>query len=223
MIKAVIFDLDGTLVDTEHLHYRAWQQVLRKHKIKLSARVFKKRLAGIGTSKTAEYIVKNYRLSEQAKSLGQEKRDFYFENLIDQVRPRKGAVKAVRSLHKKFRLAIGTSNIRKEAGFLVKNLGFGKYVKIIETGDHHRLKPKPDIYLAVAKKLGVKPVECIVVEDTAVGVIAAKRAGMYCIAAPNGYTHTQDFSRADIKVSGLDKIDLKKIRKLEKIYNGDHN
>lgn len=98
----------------------------------------------------------------------------------------------------------------------MKTAGLKKYFDIRVNGnDVKKSKPNPDLYLLAAEKLGVKPKECVVIEDSVTGIHAAKNAGMFCIAVPNKYIKNGDFSKADIIVKSLKEIDLDLINSLQ--------
>lgn len=214
MIKAVIFDVDGLLADTEPLHFLAWKETLEKYGIKLAKADFMK-VAGIGTAPTAAYIARKYALDSGA--LFKEKTGIY-ARLIKKVRLMKGAKDAVMEFKKSVAVAAASSSRIEDVSFVLRKVGILRLLDSITTGSEvKRIKPYPDIYLLAAKKLHLKPKECVAFEDTSAGVTAAKRAGMYCVAVPNGYTKTQDFSRADLVAKSLKNIDMKKILNMDKM------
>lgn len=102
----------------------------------------------------------------------------------------------------------GTSHILKKAGLL------NTFDVIVTSEDYTNRKPSPESYLTTAKKLHYNPVNCVAIEDSRVGVEAAKNAGMKCIALPNEYTKHQDFSKADLVVYSADNINIELLNNL---------
>lgn len=214
MIKAIIFDVDGLLADTEPLHFLAWKETLKKYNIRFTKNIFMKELAGIGDVATAIYLAKKYGLG--SATLVKAKRKIYFK-LLKNVKPRKGAKGIAIRFKKFFPVAVASSARSKDALFVLKKIGMLRLFDSITTReDVKRVKPYPDIYLLAARKLGFEAKECVAIEDTEVGIMAANRAGMYCVAVPNEYTKIQDFSNADLVVKSLDQINIKKILNIDK-------
>ncbi len=209
MIKAVIFDVDGLLADTEPLHFMAWKEVVEKYDVKLTKYVFIKRLAGIGGAETAIYFSRKYGLDHRI--LLKEKARIYTK-LRKKVKPMAGAKAAVLKFRKIMPVSAASSSRTNDVSYVLKKIGVLKYLEHVTTADEvKRVKPFPDIYLLAAKKLRLEPKFCMVFEDTSVGVEAAKRAGMYCTAVPSGYTKLQDFSMADVILKSLKNISVEKI------------
>jgi len=144
-----------------------------------------------------------------------EERNHMYRGLMKRARERKGAIRLVRKLRKNLKVCVATSSKRNEAITVLRNAKFSGLFKKIVTGSNvKRLKPYPDVYLFAVKKINAKPAECIAIEDTEVGVAAAKAAGMKCIAVPHAFSKKQDFSLADKVVKSLSSIDDKLIQSL---------
>jgi len=112
-------------------------------------------------------------------------------------------------------LALTTSGGPNSTEKILKKTGLDKIFSVVITNaDYVKKKPNPEPYLTTAKKLGLEPSECVVIEDTPVGVESAKAAGMKCIALPNEFTKKQDFSKADLIVDSADKITIKMLNSL---------
>lgn len=182
-IKAVIFDVDGTLVDSMWI----WRQVdiefLSRRGIELPVDL-QKDIEGISYTGTAEYFKKRFKLSESVEEIKEEWRemadDFYNSKI-----PLKDGVREVLELYrnKGMKLGIATSNSRELVNTMLKRHKLELYFDKIRTScEVPRSKPYPDVYLQAAKDLDAEPEDCLVFEDTVAGVNAAKSAGMKVVA-----------------------------------------
>jgi len=116
---------------------------------------------------------------------------------------------------KKIPLALTTSSKIESTMQVLQRAGLENTFEVIVTyEDYQRRKPDPESYLLTAKKLNLQPKDCVVIEDSYVGLCAAKSAGMKCIVIPNKYTKDQDFSKADLIVETADKIDIDLLKKM---------
>lgn len=182
-IRAIIFDLDGTLVDSMWI----WKQIdidfLEKRSIKLPE-TLQKDIEGMSFTETAEYFINRFSLEEPLEVIQKEWNEmakvFYSSHieLKDQVLP----LIEYASLNK-IKLGIGTSNSRELLNEVIEAHGIKHYFESMRTScEVQKGKPNPDIFLKVAEDLNVEPKHCLVFEDTHAGVIAAKRAGMKVVA-----------------------------------------
>jgi len=209
--KALIFDQDGTLLDTETMHCKSWIRIAKKHKVSFTKEDFKG-FAGKGDLVIANYVKEKGNLDMSGDDLREEKRDFYKKHL-DSIGLTNGALHILKQGKKaKMPMAMATISPKEETMRAVKRLGLGKYLTVIIDKDYvgdDRIKPYPDIYLAAAKKLGINPKDCCAFEDSLTGVEAAKAAGMTCIAIPTKYSRHFDYSQADLVIKGLDRVIIK--------------
>ncbi|MDW7661386.1 MAG: HAD family phosphatase [Bacillota bacterium] len=182
-IKAIIFDLDGTLVDSMWI----WKQIdidfLEKRGIILPEDL-QKQIEGKSFTETAKYFIERFDLNESIEEIQSEwnemARQFYAERI-----PLKPGVKQLlmnAKLHG-IKMGIGTSNSRELLLEVIKAHQIEGFFETIRTScEVSQGKPFPDIFLKVAEDLGVSPAECLVFEDTHAGVLAAKNAGMKAVA-----------------------------------------
>ena len=209
-IKGVIFDMDGTLIETTEADYLAWKRVFTDYHKELS---FEDYFPLIGMKSA---IVVQSRLSldeeETKKALSQKMK--YFSEIVTekgiQVVPY--AIKFLKQLKaKNFKIALATSSRQEKMNLVLQLTNLTPYFDVIVTGDLvQKSKPAPDIFLKAGEKLQLKPDDCLVVEDAANGVKAAKNAGMKCVAITT--THTEDLlQQADLVITSYEDLDLQKI------------
>lgn len=209
-IKGVIFDMDGTLIETTEADYLAWKRVFADYHKELS---FEDYFPLIGM-KSAMVVQSRLSLDEEEtkKALSQKMR--YFSEIVTekgiQVVPY--AIKFLKQLQEEhLKIALATSSRQEKMKLVLQLTNLTTYFDEIVTGDLvHKSKPAPDIFLKAAEKLQLKPEDCLVVEDAANGVKAAKNAGMKCVAITT--THTEDLlQQADLVVNSYEDLDLEKI------------
>lgn len=200
MIKAVFFDLDGVVVDSEFLNVKAAIMSFKDACIDL-AEEDKQIIVGRHPADYYDIFLRKYKFD--SKKMKERHLANYYNN-YHEVYIFKDTQRLIIHLKDlKMPLALVTSSPRKSVDLKVNGrFDFAKIFDVIITFDDcSTRKPFPDAYLMAAEKLSVKPANCLVFEDTAIGVEAAKNAGMKCIALPNGYTKNQDFKKADLIIS----------------------
>jgi len=182
-IEAVIFDVDGTLVDSMWI----WKQVdiefLGKRGITLPERL-QSEIEGMSFSETAIYFKARFDLVESLEEIKAEWNDMAEEYYKKHIKLKDGAKELLRLLHQKgYILGIATSNSRELVDHMLANHDIRQYFSNIRTScEVEKGKPHPDVYLKVAEDMCVKPENCLVFEDTLAGVMAAKAAGMKVFA-----------------------------------------
>lgn len=210
MLKAVIFDMDGVLVDSEPLHYEVNRITMQeKFGVDLDYEYYKQY---IGSTVMAMWnkIIKDFSIegytAEALFDLSEEVK----ERLVDeQGYPEvAGVVSFIKAISSKYKLAVASSSALVNIEKNVNKLGIAEDFDALVTGlSVANPKPAPDIFIKAAKELGVKPEECIVVEDSCNGTRAAKAAGMACIGFINPGSGEQDLSAADYLFEAFDNID----------------
>jgi beta-phosphoglucomutase family hydrolase len=216
MIKAVIFDMDGVIVESEPIHVEAETQIMLKHGVRITA----EELRGY-TGTTAEFefndLIRKYKLNTTAETLFNEKEDILFKLLEEKTEPTKGVIDLIKKLKQQgFKLAVATSGHRKLAYYYLRKLGLETFFDtVVCAEDITRSKPDPEIFLKAAQRLGVEPFECIVIEDAKFGVEAAKKAGMKAVGYRNPSSGNQDLSKADWVVSDFTKLNLQELLRTE--------
>lgn len=201
--KAVLFDMDGVILDSEPLHVAAFQATLGRFGYELDTNGYEAYFAG----KTDEEGFKQYFdfLNEQAdiRAIMSEKAKTYLEMASDQLSPYPGVVDIIRKLSLKMPLGLVTGSLRVEVDIALKACGIeGLFSAIVTADDITSSKPNPEGYIKAATLLSVSPLDCVVVEDTPNGVNAAIAARMESIAVTN--THSEKDLREATKV--VDKL-----------------
>lgn len=207
MITSVIFDLDGLLADTERLHYQSYQEALLQHGIKITDAQYTEHWIRAGKGIVDWTQEKGVPLDIPAVRRQKAKR--YLELVESSARPMEGALSLLERLSGRKKLALASASHQDSVDCVLRCLGITRYFDVIVSGNNvPRSKPFPDIFLYTAQQLGVEPSECVVLEDAEKGVLAARQAGMQCIAVPNGYTRHNDFSQATKVVFSLNEVTL---------------
>ncbi|MCX2726673.1 HAD family phosphatase [Thermomicrobium sp. 4228-Ro] len=207
-IAAVVFDLDGVLVDSEALQLAAWQCYVERWEKKLPATLLP-RLFGRRLVDAASIIVEELGLPVAPDEAARERDALFLASLPGNVRPMPGAHELITGLRERgMRLGLATSGHRRYVQLVLVELGLADAFAAVVTGDDvARGKPAPDCYRLAASRLGVSPAACIAIEDAPLGVAAARAAGLRCIAVPNAHTaHLDGFAAADTVLPGLDAV-----------------
>jgi beta-phosphoglucomutase family hydrolase len=212
MIKAVIFDMDGVIVDSSHIHIEAEKQTMLKYGIRISSKELHKY-----TGMTAKFmfteLIKKYKLNTTFEEIFDEKEKFLFKLLEQDTRPTKGVVHLVRKLKQEnIKLGVASSAHKRLVEYVLEKLKISHLFDcIVSSEDITHSKPNPEIFLKSANELSVSPTDCLVIEDAKLGVEAAKNAGMQCVGYINPKSGNQDLSEADIVIDDFSKLDIKEL------------
>ena len=198
-IHAILFDHDGTLVDSETIHCRMWTQVLQSHGVVFSEALYKAHHAGVPTAANAVDIVARFGLPVAADELARAKDAAVTAYLARDVFPlMPGALEAIAFFRRAgLRQAVVTGARRHGVESSLRGHGLaGSFSTVVSADDVPRSKPAPDCYQLALERLGLQPHECVAIEDTEHGVEAAHSAGIDCVAVPHGLSEHHDFGRA---------------------------
>lgn len=187
--KAVIFDLDGTLVDSMWMWKDIDIEYLGKHGIELPSDLQKK-IEGMSFSETAIYFKDRFQLKDSLETIKCEWNNMARDKYTNSVPLKEGVKEFLEYLKKQnIKTGIATSNSRELAQLVLKKLGIEEYFNSVRTScEVEKGKPSPDIYLLVADDLGVEPSECLVFEDVIHGIMAGKNANMTVCAVYDDFS-----------------------------------
>jgi beta-phosphoglucomutase-like phosphatase (HAD superfamily) len=178
--RGAIFDCDGTLADTMPLHYRAWVASLTERNAAMSEKLFYD-LGGVPTADIVRILNERfgYGLSVMDTAADKEAR---YEDLLPEAEPVGRVVALVQEYRGRYPMAVASGGIRRLVDQTLNALALGDCFHAVCTAeDVSRGKPEPDLFLLAAQRIGVPPEECVVFEDSDLGLEAARRAGMQAV------------------------------------------
>ena len=212
MIKAVLFDMDGVIAETEHVHVEAEKQTLLKYGVQITEDELH-RYTGTTAKQMFMELIAKYKLDTTFEKIFNEKEEIMFKLLEMDTQPVKGVIELICKLKEKhLKLAVASSSHRRLVQYVLRKLEITElFDSIISAEDVARGKPDPEIFLMSAKRLKVSPAECLVVEDAKLGVEAAKEAGMKCLGYRNPHSGNQDLSKADIVTDDFSSLDVQEL------------
>ena len=212
MLEAVIFDMDGVIIDSEPMHLAIEKSIFKELGIHVTE---EEHNSYIGTTSYYmwDLVKKKYGLIDEVSYLVENDRNLYLDYLDKNkngIKPIHGVIDLLKMLKgDKLKLAVASSSPINVIEKVINTLNLKDYFDVLVTGDYVKeSKPQPDIFLYAAKMLKVNPLKCIVIEDSMAGTIAAKRAEMKCIGYKNINSGNQDLRAADIIIDNYNKISM---------------
>lgn len=211
-LKAIIFDMDGVLVDSEPLHLLAMTRWLKQFGVEYTE-TENRDFLGRKDLYIAQVLIERYNLKLNPREFVKGKEKILAEVMRSSSAARPGVYQILEAIRQaSIPRAVASSATVDAIATVMDVLDIGKYFSILTSGDEvEHSKPAPDIFLLAAKKLAVNPENCLVIEDTLNGLKAAKAAGMYSISIPCDATAHEDHSIADLRLSSLEQIKLDEI------------
>ncbi|NTU46883.1 HAD family phosphatase [Candidatus Roizmanbacteria bacterium] len=215
MLQAVIFDMNGVIIDDERFQKQAWRRYLEAHNIKISEDEFKYYINGRTEKDGLKYIYKDTLSPEEQEKILDERIGYVIEIVSERLQLTEGLAELLNELYdNNIATAIATGSRQRYFNFIMDGLQIRKYFNTFVTAnDINKGKPDPEIYLKSAEKLKVMPTECLVFEDAISGIQAAKKAGMKVIGVAT--THQkEELAIADYTISTFQEINLEKLRRI---------
>lgn len=178
--KGLIFDLDGTLVNSMPLHYLAWKEVCARGGVDFEEKLFYE-LAGVPSNRIFEIINEKYGSAFDPEVMSLVKEESYLK-MLDQIRPVDAVLDIVKKYHGKLPMAIGTGSPAEHSWLTVKATGYDRFFDILVSRDDVKKgKPDPETFVKCAQAMGLEPSDCQVFEDGELGLQAANTAGMMSV------------------------------------------
>lgn len=213
-MKAIIFDMDGVIIDSEPLHFELEVELLEELGGKISKEEY---ISFVGTTDYHMWSTfkEKFNLEPSVEEIVEMKKERFIEN-INRIELVENFQEFMLTLYNKgYPMALASSNNKKAVNAIVKKFSLDKYLKFFISGEEViKGKPDPEIFLTVAEKMKIEPSDCLVIEDAKNGVRAAKAAGMKCIGFQNNNSNTQDLSEADLIVNSFNELDINILKNL---------
>ena len=208
MLEAIVFDFDGTILDTETPDFETWQEVYRGHGVELPMDVWLQCVGGgTGEFRPDSYLEALLGREIDGERLRTERRERFLDRIrVQPIMP--GVLELIDAAEQRgVRLAVASSSDRKWVESHLQRLGLlERFAAIVTSDDVERVKPDPALYRLAAQKLEVAPERAIAIEDSYNGMLGAQRAGLRCVSVPNSITRDSDFSDADLCLDSIASI-----------------
>lgn len=220
MLKGILFDMDGVIVDTEPLHHKAYHLMFNDVEIEVSPELYQS-FTGQSTLNICKRLCDHFHLTEQPETLVQLKRKHFkyiFANdpslqLID------GVLDIIKEYHKKeLKLVLASSASMMTINNIFDRFDLNKYfIAKFSGADLKQSKPHPEIFEKAAFATGYERSECLVIEDSTNGIKAANAAGIFCVGYDSVHSKNQDYTIADMVISDFKEIQYDKIQEIFKL------
>ncbi len=202
-IRAVIFDMDGLMIDSESIYWAVGRRIAKSYGKEVSNQTLG-RMMGRSPLDSVKLFVRELQLDADPAELLAKREEEVFQLFKQGVTPMPGLREMLDRFRPRYQLAIATSARRPFVDVVLAGLGIADRFAVLQTSDDvvHG-KPEPEIYLKAMGKLAVEPSDSVVLEDSSNGALAGKRAGAMVIAVPSIFTKDQDFSFVDFRAEDL--------------------
>lgn len=205
-VRAVLWDMDGVIVDSGHYHMRSWQETYSRHGINYTEQDFSRDF-GKRNEEIIRHVLGKAFTEEKFRAIAREKEITFRQLITGNVQALPGVVKLCEALDAAgFLQALVSSTPLENIDLIIGSLGIKNcFRQIISAYDVTEGKPSPQGYLLAARRLGAQPQNCLVIEDAVAGIVAARAGGMKCIAVTT--THpTEKLTAADFIFSNLESV-----------------
>jgi len=215
LLRAVIFDMDGVIVDSEPLHIEAERKTLAPYGIKLEENELQKYM-GRTPKVLLEDIIEKYRLNTTIEEIYPVHKKNLLNLYKNEVELIPGVLELITDLDSEgVALALASSSDKVLILSVLEKFHLSDFFKVIVSGEEVKnVKPSPDIFLKTAQKLGYSPGECAVIEDSSAGVRSARSAGMVCVGFRSPHSKGQDITEAELVIDDLREIDYQVLKGL---------
>lgn len=214
-LKAVLFDIDGTLLDNNDYHKRAWMKYLKGEGKEISDDEFKDKISGRTNLDAVQHIYDKEMSEEEAEKYYLKKEEIYRTLYEPHIAPIKGLIGFLKELQQQnITMALATSGIQVNIDFMFEHVPIKQYFKtIIQSKDIKNGKPDPEIFIKTAEALGIPAANCVVFEDSTSGVEAGKAAKMKVVALTT--THTpKELDAADLIINDYTGVNVERLKTL---------
>lgn len=215
MIKGVIFDMDGVIVDSEKIHEFCEKEILKQYNVALGPEIFAE-VKGMRDIETFQYYSSIFKIKERPEVLFQRKMDLFMKIMEKRMRIYPGFKSLAKQCKNRFKVGLVTSSSKQSVSTILRHFDIKHlFDAIVAAEDVVLAKPYPEPYIKIAEKLHVKANQCLVIEDTIHGITAAKTAGAKCVAVTNTFPKKQlKETTVDHIITSLRHLDVDTIKKL---------
>ena len=218
MIKGVIYDLDDLMVDSHHLHLKAFDALLIRygHKYGELPEELRAKFIGRRVIDILKEMARYFGIEESAESLQEERSSIFLKLAGKELKAMPGLIKSLKLFRlNNFKMALASSGVKDYISLVLDKFLIRDYFDAIVSGEDVKAgKPNPETFLLACRKLGLNPQECLVLEDASVGVETAKNAGCRCIAVISPNTPAQNLLKADLVLDSLNEISIENVNSL---------
>jgi beta-phosphoglucomutase len=228
MLKAILFDFDGIIVDAEPVHLKAFQEVLDQNGIFLSEEEYYERYLALDDRTLFSNILRDRNMNFDDFTIVdfmQKKSESYEKLIREDIKIFPGVIDFVNSVYKKYLLGIGSGALKHEIEFILDYAGIrDKFSVVVSAEDVQKCKPDPEVFMKALLKINKKlpygsspiyPSECLVIEDSSAGIRAARVARMRTLAITNSYTSCK-LSEANLIAASLLEVEIGDLEELFK-------
>ncbi len=216
MLNAIVFDFDGTIIDTEIHDYGCWAEIYTEHGVELPFAEWSGIVGTVNTTFDPHRLLEELTGRQFERTVLRTRRHQRLRALVEAEVLRPGVLPLIKTAHAAgIALGVASSGTRDWVEGHLTARGLRPYFGAVCTADDvAQVKPDPALYQLALARLGAEPQNAVAIEDSRHGMVAAKRAGMHCIVVPNPMTQEMDFTGADLLLPSLAEIDLAGLQQL---------